>query len=177
MCFERTRHPAFSKLKILVGERPGGDSDLSDAGSIPTKVKVPKCNNASDSDPIYQELLNRIAKLEHTNDVFRDKTNGGGRGGAPGNQGTRPKNLTGQTYSIYCANCGVQLTPGKCSNGCIRIKRGHRNLPFPTQAECSAATFENCHQFEKASNQYAGKWGKEWSTCTDPRIVAQAQAS
>ena len=152
------------------------DSDLSENGSIPPRVTIPHTNNrVTAQDPIVQQLLNQIAKLEHNKDIFRDSTDDGiGKNRKPG---ARPKDLTGHTHTVYCPNCGVQLTPGKCLNGCVGIKRGHHNLPFPTQAEADAVTFENRSQFDKASNQCADKWGKEWSTCTDPRIVAQARSS
>ena len=75
--------------------------------------------------------------------------------------------------SGYCANCGVVLLSNKCASGCTRIKKGHRNLPFLTQAIANTITFANRHNHPGASNKFTAKYGKKWEDVTNPCVLAR----
>ena len=119
---------------------------------VPTQV-----NQVGRNDQL-QTIMNRMTQMEANMNgkiqgILSNITNTNMNSRTPSEQ--KLMNCTGRTYTIYCPNCGVQLSPGKCSAGCVRIKRGHRNLPFPTQEAANKVTFANRSQFNNASNVYA----------------------
>ena len=162
-----------SNVSELAGYLSQAENETPSKSTAPTQT-----NQVGQMTPDIQALLNRMAKLEQKQDVLRDSSNTSTKATKQTESATKgkPVDNTGRMYTIYCANCGVQLTPGKCKDGCVRIKRNHRGLSFPTQAECDKVTFENHKQFPNASTFHEDKWGKEWSTVTDPRIVQKARS-
>lgn len=163
---------------VLTQQGSSDDSDSTATGSFLKRVAVPlQSNQVGQMTPDLQVLLNRIAQLEQNQNILRNGSNSTQKTRTTDNLARgKPIDLTGRKCGICCPNCGVQLTPGKCKDGCVRIERGHRGLPFPAQAEADKVTFENRNQFPKASKCHEDKWGKEWSQATEPRIVQQARS-
>ena len=88
------------------------------------------------------------------------------------------QDFTGRMYNSFCANCGVQLSPGKCDIECRRIKNGHKNLPFQTEIERKAVTIANYKEFlPRVRTRNIEKYGKEWSTTLTPEYLKMIRAN
>ena len=94
------------------------------------------------------------------------------------NPGTKYQDFTGRMYNSFCGNCGVQLSPGKCDEGCRRIKAGHHNIPFKTEEERREVTIENYKQYlPRVRTRNIEKYGKEWSTTLTPEYLKMIRAN
>ena len=154
-------------MEIMVNNTLANSSHSG--SSIPSQVSLPKANQVDQQQFFLQQMQSMI---DQSINKSKNINNAGNRA-LPPNITNKPTNCTGRVYGAYCPNCGVMLLPNKCAAGCVRIKKGHQNIPFPYQAVASTITFENRHNHPGASNNKASKYGKKWEDVTDPRVLAR----
>lgn len=90
--------------------------------------------------------------------------------------GGAAKNSIGRVHGCFCTNCGVQLLPGRCRNGCKGIATRKPDLPFPTQEQCNLVTWKNRKRHPAYNTKFEDEWGKKWEEVTRPSTVAQERA-
>ena len=152
-------------VELMVNNATMANNSNSGA-SLPSQIILPRLPQANqvDNQSMLREMQSMMDKkfAAHSNNNTSTNTNT-----------SKPTNCTGRVYGAYCPNCGVMLLPNKCATGCVRIKKGHTNIPFPNQAIANTINFENRHNHPGASNNKAAKYGKKWEEVTDPRVLAR----
>ena len=175
---ELRRQLAKQETDILTVANAVVASRDTDDDSTPSDVTY-QSNRVTTTDPSLQALLHKITQMESKMEgkfqsILNNSTNTRRPPARNGVSAYGP-DCTGRKYILYCGNCGAKLENSSCARGCVKIRNGEKNLPFPTQAECDKVTFDNRHRYPGACQKNVQKWGQKWEDVTDPAIVKGVQ--
>ena len=147
------------ELKSLLAETATAFSDLKEKEAKPEPA--PALVNQASAAAGMQQMMAKLEAMEARISALKPSNNTGGFKGTF-------QDHSGRSYTYVCGNCGAQLEPGRCKDGCIKIKRGYSNLPFPTEEERKKVTIHNYKEFPNCCQKNMHKLGKEWSTTLSP---------
>ena len=140
-------------------------------GTIVANQAITQADLQKWATSIHSDVASRISAITPT-----DSSKGGSN--HKENSGAKYQDFTGRYYNSFCANCGVQLSPGKCDNGCRRIKAGHQNIPFDTEEERKKVTIDNYKEYlPRVKTRNIEKYGKEWSTTLTPEYLRMIRSN